>query len=109
MKKERRSLVEGLESTPDVVEAEKEFVFGNEKPVGDTRKQKQQSLPSDESEAVLPQYLGRVPFTTRCKPVLASKVKRASLQRQLDGVEPNNIQEILEEAIEAWLRKNGYL
>jgi hypothetical protein len=36
-------------------------------------------------------------------------LKRASLQRQLEKVEPNSVQDILEEALEPWLRNNGYI
>jgi len=36
-------------------------------------------------------------------------LKRASLERQLQGTEPSTLRDILEEAIEPWLRTNGYL
>jgi hypothetical protein len=39
----------------------------------------------------------------------AAALKRASLQRQLEGIEPNTLQDILEQAIEPWLKNNGYL
>jgi hypothetical protein len=39
----------------------------------------------------------------------AKALKRASLERQLKGLEPNTLQDILEEAIEPWLRTNGYI
>ena len=39
----------------------------------------------------------------------AAALKRASLERQLEGVEPNTLQDILEQAVEPWLRNNGYL
>ncbi|MEM6692500.1 MAG: hypothetical protein AAF664_23920, partial [Planctomycetota bacterium] len=65
-------------------------------------------IASSTSNEVLPQFKGRVPLTTRCRPELASALKRASLQRQLDDIEPNRMQDILESALEDWLRKNGY-
>jgi hypothetical protein len=34
--------------------------------------------------------------------------QRASLERQLNGTAPNTLQDILEEALEPWLRSNGY-
>ncbi|MFA8020493.1 hypothetical protein ACEN2Q_22360 [Bremerella cremea] len=40
---------------------------------------------------------------------MAESLKRASLQRQLEKVEPNTLTEILEEAVEPWLKKHGYL
>ncbi len=52
---------------------------------------------------------GRVPLTTRIRTDFGNALKRASLQRQLEGQEPNTVQDILEEALEPWLRKHGYL
>jgi hypothetical protein len=51
----------------------------------------------------------RVPLTTRVREDLAKALKRASLERQLEGVHPSALQEILEQAIEPWLKANGYL
>jgi hypothetical protein len=126
---ERRTLVDGL----DTVEAgdrniEEEFVFG---------KKTQRSTPSaaalaapipkvaSESPAAqiaeLPARaaiearptpmlgLGRVPVGARIRTELAAALKRASLERQLQGIEPNSIQDILEEALTPWLRQRGYL
>jgi hypothetical protein len=39
----------------------------------------------------------------------ATGLKRASLERQLGGIEPNTLQDILEEAVEPWLKAHGYL
>lgn len=39
----------------------------------------------------------------------AAALKRASLERQLSGVQPNTLQDILEEALGPWLRANGYV
>jgi hypothetical protein len=39
----------------------------------------------------------------------ALALKRASLERQLKAISPNTLQDILEEAIEPWLKANGYL
>jgi hypothetical protein len=39
----------------------------------------------------------------------AAALKRASLERQLNSVEPNTLQDILEQAIEPWLKSNGYI
>ncbi|MEM6468709.1 MAG: hypothetical protein AAF802_04015 [Planctomycetota bacterium] len=96
----RRSLVEGLNETPKVTELENDFVFGE--------KANETAEPSETSNAIaepqiMPQYQGRVPLTTRCRPELASAIKRASLERQLKGIEPSSIQDIIEEALETWL------
>jgi hypothetical protein len=53
--------------------------------------------------------LGRSPLTTRLRTDLFEALKQASLKRQLSGEQPNQVQEILEEALEPWLRKHGYL
>jgi hypothetical protein len=51
----------------------------------------------------------RVPISTRIRSEFAVALKRASLERQLKGVEPNTLQDILEQAIEPWLKDNGYI
>lgn len=51
----------------------------------------------------------RTLVSTRIRSDLAKALKRASLQRQMDDITPNTLQEILEEAIEPWLRSHGYL
>jgi hypothetical protein len=122
--KERRSLVDGLNPvTPDQEEREKAFVYGipsdTESAEADETKQtavSQPPVPTQSHEHVLsrdsrllPQFAGRVPITTRTRPEIASEVKRASLTRQLDGVTPYSVQDIVEEALELWLLTNGYL
>lgn len=96
---ERRPLISGL--TPQRIdpEAEKAFVFAGKEP-------KKHELPAAKDER---HTLGRAPLTTRIRADYAIALKKASLQRQLDGVHPNTLQEILEEALQPWLSKNGYL
>jgi hypothetical protein len=53
--------------------------------------------------------VGRVPVGARVRTELAAALKRASLERQLHGIRPNTVQEILEEALELWLHKHGLL
>lgn len=92
---ERRPLTEGLKppGEPNRL-AEEQFVFGGKaKPV--------------ESRPAAPP--GRVPVTTRIRGDYAGALKRASLERQLQQIEPNSLQDILEQALEPWLRTNGYL
>lgn len=107
---QRRTLVTGLEETPDVKTLERKFVYGDKISATDTGNDTGACVPTDtnpntatNSDDILPQYRGRVPLTTRCRPELATALKRASLKRQLEGREPALIQEIIEEAIEAWL------
>lgn len=88
---ERRSLAEGLKIAPTAeASAEKEFVYG-EKPKSPVFVQ------------------ARVAINTRIRDDLARGLKRASLERKLEGVKPNTLQDILEEAVEPWLRTHGYL
>lgn len=93
---ERRSLTEGLKATPPPIDAgkEKAFVFGEKEPAKPTI-----AVPA----------LNRVSISTRVRDDFARALKRASLERQLEGREPNTLQDILEEAIEPWLKSNGYL
>lgn len=118
--KERRSLVEGLAATPEVKDLEAAFVFGSKKtaPVAEVKETPVESLneeaeeltpPSLESTKILPHMKGRIHITSRCRPEVASALKRASLKRQLAGQEPHYVQDIIEEALESWLRNNGYI
>jgi hypothetical protein len=101
---ERRPLIQGLKMTPSPPrEAEEEFVYG-EKP---------KPAPAPAPEPGLGtvkkiRQVNRVPFTTRIRADLAHAVKQISLERRLQEVEPNQVQEILENALEHWLSVNGY-
>jgi hypothetical protein len=55
--------------------------------------------------AVIP----RSPLSTRIRTDYSKALKHASLDRQLKGVEPYTISDILEQALEPWLKSNGYL
>ena len=50
-----------------------------------------------------------VPVTVRLKPEIAGALKRASLERQLDGEKLFTQQDIVENLLEPWLRDQGYL
>ena len=118
--KERRSLVEGLKANPEIQKIEEAFVFGANRKQDTPSHPIAQPIVPHESEApeapsppidrsILPQMAGRVPVTTRCRPEVASALKRASLQRQLAGAEPYYVQDIMEQALEQWLRQHGYV
>ncbi len=94
---ERRNLLEGLKSTPAPASAglEREFVFGPKVAVAPV--------------ATAATTMARSPVSTRLREDYSKALKRASLERQLSGVQPNTLQDILEEALEPWLRANGYL
>jgi hypothetical protein len=101
MAEKRRPLTEGLKiPTEPPREVEKQFVFG----------EKANANASPELvSAKTSSHVTRLPFTTRIRADLAQAAKRASLERQLQGIEPNTVQEILESALEPWLRANGYV
>jgi hypothetical protein len=113
---ERRPLVEGLKTaSPEQKSAEEAFVFGSPRMATDAAKPRpianakgDPATPQDRA-ALLPQLYNRVPITTRARPDVASALKRASLERQLAGTEPFYVQDIMEVALEAWLRDNGHL
>jgi hypothetical protein len=109
---DRRSLVEGMSVRgSEVRSAEEEFVFK-----GTTKGSAPRATPAI-TGSVLPSVLKeqgtipvtRVPLTTRIRSDLAAALKRASLERQLNGQSPHTLQDILEDALEPWLRVNGYL
>jgi hypothetical protein len=115
--KERRSLVDGLiAADASQEEIEKAFVFGTASAAEPQRTETQSAVPPAVTEPpttfdskVLPQFAGRVPVTTRARPEVATALKRASLTRQLNGIEPYYVQDIMEVALETWLRTNGYI
>src|SRR5262245_1976660 len=51
--------------------------------------------------------VGLIPITVRLRPETAGALKRASLERQLAGEPVFTQQELVEEALEPWLRANG--
>jgi hypothetical protein len=91
---ERRPLTEGLKTPPPLPDPqrEREFVHGTKA-----------TAPTSATPH------NRVPISTRIRSEYAEALKRASLERQLNKQEPNTLQDILEQAIEPWLRNNGYI
>jgi hypothetical protein len=53
--------------------------------------------------------IGLIPVTVRLRPEVASALKRASLERELAGIETHTQQQIVEEALLPWLRSEGVL
>lgn len=100
---ERRTLTDGIKATTGVDPAiAEEFVYGHARP-GTTGSN---AAPTASSAPTGTTQLNRVPISTRIREDFARAFKRASLERQLNGVEPNTLQAFLEEAIEPWLRQN---
>lgn len=104
----RRSLTEGLKATPAVDPAiEQAFVYN--KPLPKTWEEGTPAPPVAKPAATSNAQAARSPISTRIRADMAAALKRASLERQLSGVEPNTLQDILEQAIEPWLKQHGYL
>lgn len=102
---ERRSLIEGLKPAPGIdPKLEKEFVFQGKEAPSEEGAIKAVTPPPSYSTAHT-----RAPISTRIRSDFAAALKRASLERQLSKTEPSTLQDILEEAIEPWLKSNGYL
>ncbi|MBL9081571.1 MAG: hypothetical protein JNK76_07180 [Planctomycetales bacterium] len=99
---ERRSLIDGVKpQTPAVdPQVEEAFVRGAKLPGGGA-----EPVPPSATTAVIP----RSPLSTRIRSDYAKALKHASLDRQLKAIEPNTISDILEQALEPWLKTNGYL
>ena len=61
---------------------------------------------SGQSAAITP---GLIPVNVRVRPELAGALQTASLDRQMRGIQPHSKREIVEQALEPWLRSQGYL
>lgn len=55
------------------------------------------------------QPVGLIPVTIRLRPEIAGALKRASLERQLNGEETFTQQDLVENALEPWLQEEGYI
>ncbi|CAN5301046.1 hypothetical protein BH10PLA2_BH10PLA2_19800 [soil metagenome] len=110
--KDRRPLTEGLRPEPEIdPNAALDFVY--------QKKDKEPSTPAPAKPAA-PARLAAgtlspagqsalIPLTARIPAEKFQALKRASFERQLQGVEPSSMQDIVEEALTPWLRKHGYL
>jgi len=118
----RRSLVDGLKSQHKADRLkEQKFVFAKEEqPEPEARRPKatpakaaarggEKPGPLPPAAAKLQELAGRVPLNSRIRPKFATALKRASLERELAGEEPHTIQDILEQALEPWLKEHGFL
>ena len=120
---ERKSLVAGLAVVPEAdPEAVRSFITQEPKqaktpaepqsvpPTDQKKKEKSESKPRKPIRSKTgPIHVAMIPVTVRLKPEIASALKRASLERQLHGETPSTQQEIVELALDPWLKTNGYL
>jgi len=99
----RRQLVEGLKPENAVDRSlEDEFVY-NGGPKSATATKPQTNPPATEPAAGkgrTESSPARIPLTVRFRADYAAALKRASLERQFQGVRPNTLQDILDEAVE---------
>ncbi len=102
----RRSLVEGIKPDPAL---EQQFVRTGKVARPEAVQPAEEQPVARETKPREAKAVNRAPLTTRIRSDFAAALKRASLERQLNGITPNTLQDILEEALEPWLRKNGYL
>jgi len=93
---ERRPLTAGLEQPEPPVDPVKarEFVFGKSHRA---------------TEHVPTAANASSPLSTRIRTDYAAMLKNASLDRQMKKLKPSSIRDILEQALEPWLKSNGYL
>jgi len=123
---ERRALIEGLSEVEKIDPDAAEAFINNEKPRKPRTAATKPAVEETPTSPPLPPSvlaaaqvntrssaspltgIGRVPVGARVRTELAADLKRASLERQLLGIEPNSVQDILEDALELWLLKHGH-
>ena len=101
----RRPLTEGIKGTSPSVDSqlERDFVYQNKSPAAPIAPAVPTPLPKASAT------VSRVPISTRIRSDYAGALKRASLARQIEGLFPNTLQDMLEQALEPWLKANGYI
>ena len=65
--------------------------------------------PADNGKTAAVMTPGLIPVNVRVRPDIARALQTATLDRQLHGIEPHTKREIVEQALEPWLKRNGYL
>jgi hypothetical protein len=99
-----------VEVAEETAEEERPQVERAAEPVRRSRGRRQSRAPLPQGDEFM---LGianlLVPLTTRLQPTTAATLKRAGLEQKLRGQSPGTVQEIVEEAIQNWLRDAGYL
>lgn len=100
----RRPLSIGIEAPAVDPETARKFIHGEKAPT----QGEEESIASAPKQSSPAQNLSRVPISTRIRSDFATALKRCSLERQLKGEEPNTLQDILEQAIEPWLKSLSF-
>lgn len=126
---ERRSLTTGLHAIPNAdPNAVRQFVTQEQPParsdaadaqtsaigsrvtgprIGVTTAARTNASSRRKSPGIAP--VGLIPVTVRLRPELAGALKRASLERQLAGEDFYTQQNLVEQALEPWLKSLGYI
>lgn len=110
--KDRRPLIEGLAAEPEVdPKAARDFVFQKKANTSEEAPAiKLAATPRLPAGGLNPSAQAPlIPLTARIPAEKFQALKRASFERQLQGIEPSSMQDIVEEALTPWLRKHGYL
>ncbi len=120
----RISLVEGIRRDQETIDpvAEQNFLkYGTVKPpvpggpadepppAGRTYEPRVEDQPLRRARPSKVAPVGLIPVTVRLRPEIAGALKRASLERQLAGEELFTQQDIVEQALEPWLHREGLL
>lgn len=117
---ERRTLAAAVNTVPNVdSEVMREFITQERRPptAGQADGEREpaarplsvDSSPRRRRKASTITPVGLIPVTVRLRPELAGALKRASLERQLYGEPLFTLQDLVENALEPWLRSQGYL
>lgn len=104
---EQNFLKYGTATPPQEAAKEVESVPAVAVPVAEAPSPKRPAAKRAKFSKVTP--IGLIPVTVRLRPEIAGALKRASLERQLQGDELYTQQDIVEQALEPWLREEGYL
>jgi hypothetical protein len=112
--KDRRPLKDGLktELEPEIdPQAARDFVYQDKAKIPETASMANPSPPARLPASTMnsANQSALVPLTARIPSEMFLALKRASFDRQLQGVEPNTMQDIVREVLTPWLRKHGYL
>jgi hypothetical protein len=113
----RAFITQERKQSPVVPEVELNASAGSEaKPVEQEREASVPGRSSGETAVRPPkrrptrlQPVGLIPVTIRLRPEIAGALKRASLERQLEGEETFTQQDLVERALEPWLIEEGYI
>lgn len=110
--KDRRPLIEGLTAESEVdPKTARDFVYQNNTKPAEAAATPNPAVPARLAAGTLNPagQSALVPLTARIPAEMFQALKRASFERQLQGIEPSSMQDIVEEALTPWLRKHGYL